>query len=338
VKTRLSAALFTVAAAFAGATPPLAAQAQPTTSVMQLLSALPELPATAQDATSWVDKHGKLMHAPLLALETALSAHRQAVDQIALANAHAQQEQGAVTTQGLMQGMADAGIDVQRLQTDPAYQREVQERLRRMTPEQQMAFAQRMNAPVNRDPRHINAAQAMANDAPAARAAAEAGQAYAQAQPARAMAQHALWQQTEEAVKAVLAKRLVVAAPKPKMEWDNIGCDKACQAAWDSYAAQMLPLMIARDTEILRIRRAALAKHRALVLAELKTADSHLVATRYGLGSTSHLNQRTIVGYDGAALAEIEALIVRMQDIVKSAAITAHCGKQIVLVPGAVCS
>lgn len=331
MKTRLAALLLGLATT-------LGAHAQPTTSVMALLDALPELPLGAPDATTWVSKDGRLMHPPLLILETALSAHRQAVDQIALANAHAQQQQGEVTTQGLMQGMADLGIDIQRLQTDPAYQREIQEKLRRMTPEQQMAFAQRMNAPMNRDPRRVNEAQAMANDAPAALAAAEAGQAYVQAQPSRAVAQHALWLQTEEQVKAVLAKRLTVAAPKPKMEWDHIGCDKGCHAAWDAYAAQMLPLMIARDTEILRIRRAALAKHRAMVLAELKTADQHLVATRYGLGSTSHLNQRSIVGYDAAALAEIEALIIRTQEIVKSAAVTTHCGKQVVLVPGAVCS
>ena len=39
------------------------------------------------------------------------------------------------------------------------------------------------------------------------------------------------------------------------IEFDNPGCDKACEAGWHAYAAKMLPLMIARDTQALKLCR-----------------------------------------------------------------------------------
>ncbi len=305
--------------------------------VTALLDALPTLPPTAEQAAHWVDKQGKLVHPGLLALQQAMEQHRQAVARISQEDAATAQVQGGYTTQGLMQGMADVGIDVQRLQTDPAYAQQVQDRLRRMTPAEQMAMAQRMSAPVNADRRIVNQAQAMAEDTPAARAAYEAGQAYTQGQVERITRHQAAWQESEAAVQRVLTKPLNPGLPKPAMEWDNIGCLAACQAQWEAYAARMLPLMIARDTEVLRLRSATVLRMRAAALPDLQKADRHLQATGFGAQSRSSVHRGQIVAYDSAAVAEVQWLWDRVAESARQAVSTVHCGKQIVLVPRAVC-
>ncbi|MDN3920346.1 hypothetical protein [Roseateles violae] len=306
--------------------------------MLSLLEAVAEPPATAEQATSWVDKRGTLLHPGMQQLQSAIDSHLAFVARIAAANGARNQQQGAVMSEALGQGLASEGIDMQRMQRDPAYAQSVQERIRRMSPAEQMAFAQRMSQPLNSDRRFVNQAQAMVEDAPAMRAAASAGEAYVRAQPQRLAQASAIWAEAEKEVERIRARRLVAGVPKPATEWDNIGCDKACRGQWDAYAAKMLPLMIARDTEILAVRRAALQRQRAAVLAELKSADQHLSASAYGAASRSDVNQSAIVAYDQAAIAEIVALRERTIDAVKSAAIVAHCGKQLVLVPLAACS
>lgn len=329
--------LLITAAATAAAVFSVSAQAQAPDSVAALLEALPELPASAEQAATWVDKTGRIVHPALLQLHEALARHQQAMQRIAAAQARTNIDQGQLATQDLLRGMQDVGIDVQRLQSDPAYAQQVQDRMRRMTPAEQMAMAQRMSQPVNHDPRVGNQAAAMVKDTPAARAAAEAGMVYAQQQQQRFERHGALWVETENAVLRVRARKLMVDLPKPGMEWDNPGCDKGCQAQWHAYAAKMLPLMLEREGEVLALRRAAVQRQRAAVAPDIATADRHLRNTEFGLASTSQVNQTYIVGYDGAAVAEIQGLLDRTVEAVQRAAVLPHCGKQAVLVPLAVC-
>lgn len=324
--------LFAAAAALSSG-----AMAQAPDSVAALLKALPELPASAEQAATWVDNSGRIVHPALLQLQAAINNHQQAMQRIAAAHARTNVDQGQLVTNNLLRGLQDAGIDVQRMQSDPAYAQQVQDRMRRMTPAEQMAMAQRMSQPVNNDVRVVNQAAAMEKDKPAARAAAEAGMVYAQQQPQRFERHSALWAETQNAVQRVRARKLTVDLPKPGMEWDNPGCNKGCQAQWDAYAAKMLPLMIARESEILALRRAAVQRQRAAVAPDIATAERHLQATEFGLGSTSQVNQGYIVGYDSAAVAEIQGLLDRTVEAVQSAAVLPHCGKQAVLVPLAVC-
>jgi hypothetical protein len=314
-----------------------AAHAQPA-SVLSLLGALPEPPATAEQAATWVDKRGTLVHPGMLQLQSAIDSHLAFVSRIAAANGASNQQQGAIVAEALGQGMANEGIDMQRMQRDPAYAQSMQDRIRRMSPAEQMAFAQRMTQPLNNDRRFVNQAQAMVEDAPTMQAAATAGGAYVRAQPQRFAQASAIWADAENEVERIRARRLAPGMPKPAMEWENIGCDKACQGQWDAYAAKMLPLMIARDTEILAVRRAALQRQRAAVITELKSADQHLSMAGYGAASRSNVNQSAIVAYDHAAIAEIVALRERTIDAVKSAVVVLHCGKQVVLAPLATCS
>lgn len=306
-------------------------------SVAALFQRIPELPATAEEAATWVDKSGRIVHPGLLALKADIAAHQRAMERIQLETAEQHQAQGAVMAENLTQGMASVGIDVERMQRDPAYAQQVQDRMRRMSPQELMAMSQKMNAPLNADPRFQNQAQAMVDDAPAVRAAAEAGRAYAEGQGARLQSHHRLWGEADEAAARLRQKPLQPGVAKPRMEWENIGCDAGCRAAWDAYSNAVLPLMLARDTEALRVHRATLQRHRAAVAEGIKTADRHLQASQYGAASRSQAHRGWIAGYDGAALGEVSFIVERMADSVRRAAIVAHCGKQIVLAPGAVC-
>ncbi len=306
-------------------------------SVLALFNRIPELPPTAQEAARWIDKHGKLVHPGLIALKADIKAHQQAMDRVSAVAGARGQAQSALGVEDLGKGMADVGIDMARLQRDPAYAQQVQERLRKLSPAEAMALSQRMSQPLNQDKRHQNAAQAMVEDSSAVKAAADAGQAYSQAQLARIKAHEAIWREAEEAAERARRKPLSIAAAKPAMEWENIGCEAPCRAQWDAYASKALPLMIERDTEILQVRRGAVQRQRAALAEGIKVADGHLIATRYGAASRSQVHQMNIAGYDGAAVGELTALIDRITDSVRSAAAVVHCGKQAVLVPGAVC-
>ncbi len=329
---RLLAALFTLAAA--------TVQAQPATTLMQLLDALPAPPATPQEAAQWLNAEGRLAHPGLMAQRQATEAHRSAMGRIAASDAAAARTQAGHQTESLAKGMADIGIDMQRMQSDPAYAAQMQQRIARMSPAEQMALAQRMQAPMQQDRRLTNEAQAMASDSPAARAAYEAGQAYAQAAAfnARRSREIKLWQDAEAAIMRLNSRKLEPGLPRPGMEYDNIGCQAACRAQWEAYADRMLPLMLARETEALKLRSAAWQKQRAWAAAELKPINQQLAATGYGTQSTSRVHREQILAYDQSAVGEVQALYERLVDTVGRAATVVRCGPQAVLVPGVACS
>jgi hypothetical protein len=157
-------------------------------------------------------------------------------------------------------------------------------------------------------------------------------------QVARIQAHAARWKDTEAEVNSkVFASPLKVDVPKPRIEFDNPGCDTTCIAGWDAYAAKMLPLMIARDTQALKIRREALLRERQALAPMITQADKTLKAAAYGETAKSSTHQLRIVGYDEAMLGEIGLLVTKMEEIARTASRTVHCGKQAVQVPGAVC-
>jgi hypothetical protein len=315
-----------------------ALHAAPATGLAELLGRLPEAPATAEEAARWVDKSGALQHPGLISLKAEVEAHRRATRSILQAAVPAQQSQAAMQQADIAKGMANVGIDMQRMQSDPAYAQAVQARMKSMTPEQLMAMSRAMAQPMNQNSNQRNAAKDMADDAPAVKAAADAGFEYSNQQVARIQAHHARWQATEAEVKRQLfSTPLKVDVAKPRMEFDNPGCDKACQGAWESYAAKMVPLMIARDTEALKLRRDALHKERQALAPTLAQADKAIKAAQYGEKALSHAHTQRIVGYDEGLIGEIGLMISKTEEIARTASRSVHCGKQAVQVPGAVC-
>lgn len=320
-----------------GVTTGVQAAEGPSTSVLALFNRIPDLPTTAQEAARWVDKQGHLVHPGLLALRADIQSHQQSMERLGVVAGERGRAQATAQIDDLGKGMAEVGIDMARLQRDPAYAQQVQARLRTLSPQEAMALSQRMAMPMNRDPRVQNAAQAVVEDAPAVRAAADAGETYSQAQMARMNAHQAIWREAEAAADVIRRRPLNITAPKPAMDWENIGCETPCRAQWETYASQALPLMIERDSQILQAHRAAVQRQRAALADGIKRADAHLLATRYGAASVSPVHQQKIAGYDGQAIGELTALIARISDSVRSASVVVNCGKQAVLVPGAMC-
>jgi hypothetical protein len=307
-------------------------------SIQSLYDRIPEPPATAQEAAKWFDKGQTLVHPGLIALRKDLKAHEQAVGEVARPLAEKNRKEAGYQVESLGKGMADVGIDMQRMSTDKAYAAQVQERMKKMSPAELMAMSQKMNKPMQQDKRITNQAKAMVEDPAAVREAAEAGDAYSAKQLERIQSFQDRWNRTEAEVNKIYEKGLPnVGQKKPTMEFDNIGCDSACDAAWNAYAAKVLPLMIARDTEVLQLRAAALKREKAALAADIKTADRHLLATQFGAASQSQANQSRIMSYDGAALSGIILILERLEESVRSASIVTNCGPQVVKVPQAVC-
>ncbi len=321
----------------------IAGASQATTTPSSLLSLyerIPDPPATAEEAAAkWIDRNGTLVHPGLVALKADLEAHEKTLEQLATPAAAEAVKQSEYQVESLGKGMANVGIDMARMQSDPAYRAQVQARMQKMSPAELVAMSQQMNKPMQQDKRIVNQAKAMNDDPAAVREAAEAGHAYSSRQVDRIQGFQTRWQQMEEGeVKKITSTPLPkVGQKKPTMEYDNIGCDTSCQAQWDAYAAKVLPLMIARDNEILKVRRAAVLRERASIASDIKTADRHLVATRYGAASLSQVNQSRLREYDIAALGAIMQIVYQLEDVARSAAVVTHCGDQVVKVPGAVC-
>ena len=311
--------------------------AAPASSVLELFNRLPDPPATAEDAARWVDKNGTLVHPGLVALKSDIEAHRRAVAAPLQAAVPAQQAQAMQQQADLAKGMANVGIDMQRMQSDPAYAKEVQTRMRSMTPDQMMAMSKAMSQPMNQNPNRYNEAKAMADEAPAITAAADAAYQYGNQQVDRIQAHSTRWKDTEADVGKLFAVPLKVDVAKPRIEFDNPGCDKACDAAWQAYAAKMLPLMVARDTQALKVRREALLRELQHVAPTIAQADKTLRAAAYGEKALSSTHQSRIVGYDEGMLGEINLLVSKTEEIAKLASRNVHCGAQAVTVPQAVC-
>jgi len=312
--------------------------AAPASGVLELFNRLPEAPSSAQEAARWVDKSGRLVHPPLLALKADLEAHRRAVAAPLQTRAPAQQAVAMQQQADLAQGMANVGIDMQRMQNDPAYASEVQARMRSMSPDQLMAMSRAMAQPINQNPSRRNEAKDMVDDAPAIKAAAEAGFEYRNRQVSRIEAHSAFWKSTEAEVgRRVHAAPLRVDLPRPRIEFDNPGCDRACDAAWQAYAAKMLPLMVARDTQALQLRRDALQRERQALAPTVARADQALKAAAYGEQALSSTHRMQIAGYDEGVLGEIQLLIGKTEEIARLASRHVHCGAQAVTVPQAVC-
>lgn len=108
--------------------------------------------------------------------------------------------------------------------------------------------------------RHVSAAAACLLGAITAHASPSSSVLDGNQQVRRIQPHSTRWKDPEAEVGKLFAVPLKVDVAKPRIEFDNSGCDKACDAAWQAYAAKMLPLMVARDTQALKVRREALLR------------------------------------------------------------------------------
>ena len=310
---KLKASLLVMAAIVAGGIA-WAAPSGPI-SILDLFKRLPEPPATAADAAKWYDKEGKLIQPALRAVLADLEAHKKSTK--AMQDA-AQLKSSAQQAGDLSNTMAGYGIDMSRV-NDPAYVKQVQERMKQMSPQEMMAMSMKMAQPSAARP---------VQEPPQVVAAAAASSAYQQKMQDRLQTHMKTWSDVDAAVNRITAQGYPAAilAQKPRVESDCIGDDGSCVAQWTAYANKLLPLMIARDNEILQVRRAAYLRARDAMSGAVQEANTHLVATQYGTAAQGDQNKMSILGYDQLVVAELEQLVEKLEEAAHRAAIATNCG------------
>jgi hypothetical protein len=324
-----------------------AAASGQTKSVLELFNSIPKPPATPQEADKWLDAD-QIASLGLAALNAELKTHVETVmtnatnaeDKLtaSITGATTPEESVKRAQQSAATMAKAAGIDMARIQRDPAYAKEVEARMKNLSQQEKMAMA---NAIMG-----AGAAGGMARgrpvvmaDPPAITEAAEMGATYnlPKQRDARRAAQQKRWAEVEKKIEAVRAQPLTVSVKKPSTPADSIGCEATCGAQWDRYADAMLPKIIARETEILRIKAAAIEEQRAALAADVRTADKHFLASKYGLAAQQPGYAGTIALYDGSIVGEMQVLITRIEETVKPAAFWSYCGQQAVRISYATC-
>lgn len=279
------------------------ARAAEPTSLVDLLSRVPEVPATAQDAAKWFTPEtgkpgpGTLTHAGLLGLRRDLAASKGFSEPLRQTAAKTLSEDPT------KKGLNEAGIDEARLQRDPAYQAELQKRMERMTTQEKMAFAQKlMQAPLQAAQQD---ARAMAQEPAEVEAAAEAATNYT--------VNYSTWltgplatvtQEWEEVAQQLSRKPL--AGKRPKMGWDSIGCEATCQREWQAYEQEIWPQVLSREADILKARRPILLRYKGAVQARLQEGQRSLAPAGYGAAAQSQTNRATLATYYEQLLGDIE--------------------------------
>ena len=276
---------------------------------------LPEPPSTAADAAKWYDKDGNPIQPAMRSVLADLEAHKnstKAMQDSAQAKTSAQQAGNLTNT------MAGYGIDMTRM-NDPAYVKQVQDRMKQMSPQEMMAMSMKMAQPSMARP---------VQETPQVVAAAAASSAYQQKMQERLQTHMKTWSDVDAAVNKITAQGYPAAilAQKLRVESDCIGDDGSCVAQWTAYANKLLPLMIARDNEILQIRRAAYLRARDAMSGTVQESNTHLVATQYGATAQGDQNKMSILGYDQLVVSELEQVVDKMEEAVHRAAIATNCG------------
>ncbi len=324
--SRLSLVAGTAVLALAAAwyQPAEAADAQPQ-SLQQILNRLPKTPLTPQEADRLVD--AKQQVPAIAAVKADLAAHGELVTRMTSAAEKRINTRmgGPASADQAVRAAATVGIDVGRMQTDPAYAAEVQARMKAMSPSELMALSAAMSQGMG-----MRATVAVV-DPPAVQAAAEAGQALMLPENlmARQSARQHRWAEAEKKVAAIQAK-YAAKFPRRQLVCDGEGGGRPeCLAEEARFKAAMMPLLRARDAEVLQVEAAALEEERKALAEAVRGADVQLVAAQYGATAQEPGNPMRIANLDGHYVGEIGALADRLDAVAKRAALVAHCGEKV---------
>jgi hypothetical protein len=261
----------------------------------------------------------------IVALKADLEAHTAAVEEIiGAADAKIRDRMGGGSTpeQAAQAAAKAAGIDMARMQTDKAYAKEMEAKMRAMSPQELMAIS---SALAQGTGMHGSVA---VYDPPAVKAAAEAGQALMDPADlaARAATHQRRWAEVEKKVAAV-NEEFAARYPKMQLNCDGEGGGRPeCVAERARYVAAMMPLLLAHDAEVLKLEAAALEEERTALAAQVAAANQHLLAAQYGAASQELGNPAQILFLDQQIANEIMVLVTKLEEVVKRAALVTHCG------------
>lgn len=300
------------------------AQAADPQSLLELLRHVPDLPATVQEAGTWYESTATpgsqyptltLIQSKLIAVRAEIEASKQASEAIF------QSAGDALSGEQPKQGRVVHGIDMTRMQKDPAYQKEMQKKIKTMPMQEQMALMNEMMAP------QMEAMQqdimAGTEESPAVEAAVEASRTF--------QMEGSQWhlgrsgQLTEELnVDQAVGKRPIPAG-MPNRIMDDVGCDSVCNKQWTTYAEKAWPISLAHETKRLQARRAVLQRYKSELVERLQD-DKLVVATQFGKEARSQMNRQAIAVHYRGMLDYIKDYADMVEGATKESAETFHRG------------
>jgi hypothetical protein len=269
----------------------LSAAGQAQESLQAMYARVPPPPASSAAAAAWLESPA------VTQLQAQIESQRAGIGTTMAAAAAAQQPAGMPE-------------DFARASRDPKYAAELKEKIARMTPAEQMAFAQRMSAATSAGA--LRDVKAMAADPPAVGTAVENYLAY----QSRNMSMSDLMAASQKvsAIRDRVGKREMeisgAAAKKLKCSDGEGGCPSAAAEAEDKRVLEEAHVQIVAeyDRALPEIARQFAAVRQARS-ADIATGQKDMAATRFGAAAQSPTNRQQLASYQNALLNEVEQLL-----------------------------
>lgn len=271
-------------------------------SLQAMYARVPAPPATSATAATW------LKSPAVTQLQAQIKAQRAGIEKLMAAAGAAQQPAGMPE-------------DFARAASDPKYAAELKEKIAKMTPAEQMALAQRMQAATSANA--LRDVKAMAKDPPAVGTAVDNYVAY----QTRNMSMSELMaaSQKVDAVRDRVSKREMeissAAAKKLQCSDGEGGCPSpAAEAADKATMRDAQTQIVAEYDRALPELAKQFAAVRQARSADIAAGQRDMAATQYGAAAQSPTNRQQLASYHGALLTEVEQLLQTSIDTAEWAA------------------
>jgi hypothetical protein len=295
----MSKSYILVAVLFASAVP---MQLRAQQSLQAMHTHVPAPPATAAAAPAW------LTSAEVTTLRQQLKDQRAFVEKL--------NKDAAAAS---LAGASGGGIDFARAQRDPAYAKELQAKIAKMSPDEQMKLAMEMQKATQSQA--LQDVQAMADDSDAVQLAAEhypdyqmkqsTGGITAQYAAVNAIRQRVSTREMEIAAKA--EKALKCSDGEGSCSAADRAADKATlRAAYEQIIGEYNKALVEISAQVVAARKAR--------APDIAAAQKDLGPAQYGAAAKSNTNKQLLAAYHNAVLMEVEQLFILSEDTAKWAA------------------
>jgi len=271
-------------------------------SLQALHTRVPAPPATAAAAPAW------LTSADVTTLRQQLKDQRAFVEKL--------QKDASANS---LAGASGGGIDFARAQRDPAYAKDLQARIARMSPEEQRQLGMQMAQATQTQA--LQDVKAMAADSDAVKLAAEHYPDYQMKQATGGItAQYTVVGDLQQKTRARDAEISEKASKRLKCSDGEGSCSAADQAADKATLRAAHAEIIAEyDKALVTIGQQVAAARKARA-ADIAAVQKDLGATQYGAAAKSNTNKQLLATYHNTALMEVEQLFTLSEDTAKWAA------------------
>lgn len=303
------------------------AQAADPQSLLELLSHVPDVPATVQEAGAWYkDNRSPSSNLPVLeVIQHKLITVKAEIEASKRASEAIFQSAGDALHGKPQQGRVVHGIDMTRMQNDRAYQKEMEQKIQKMSLQEQMAISREMMAPQMETMQQDM--MTGAEESPAVQAAVDASKAF-QIEGNRWYLGRSGTLPKELNVDQAVGKRPIPDGMPKRGAWDDVGCDSACGQEWQAYAEKAWPSSLAYETKRLQARRAVLQRYKSEIVERLQD-DKLMVAAQFGKGARSQMNRQAIVQHYAGMLEYIQDYANRIESVTKESAEMFHRGARL---------